>query len=309
MTTLLLWCFVALVSANVDFGILVPGYVANYDVKPSTEDARYTNIPIRLIKPSDGVTLRVELDVENNQPPGAVAKSQVHWKQWSIPNDNDIQILDGGTGGAMHDEPNVSSTDYFLNMKSLCTSGTCGSVIETALSAITYVNTSTAYWYWPPFELLDQRRTAKFTLVPKTWLYFWLAATDDLLVSAGRLNLYTGIQFWAGSTSQNQIQNVVYDDNITWPSGTMNVTMDPGVKFSYPTDLNQKGDWISPSPFPLGPGLWQVCFFNPLTSNARFTVKVGFNKPPTQAANLNASLNPLGFIALILICITAILKH
>jgi len=65
----------------------------------------------------------------------------------------------------------------------------------------------------------------------------------------------------------------------------------------------------APPPFILGTGLYQVCFFNPINSPAQFTTKVGFNAPPVQAATLNASFNHLGFIALILACIAANMKH
>jgi len=305
MRSLLLFVVVALVSGGPDTGILYPGYVVNYNVDKNTLDSRFTFLPIVDINPSDGVTLVLDMHVEAIT--GASPTSEIRWKQWTTPQDPiDLPILTGGTNGDSYEVQNVTSDNYFLSVKSSCTGTTCGDIVETSISAYTYrTNVSNS---WPPFQLLDQRRTAKFTLNSKTWLYFWLAVTDSLLTNILKMNLYLGVQFW-NSGSSSSIQVVIYNDSPTWPTGTVNVTLDPLAKYYYPIDPNQRNDWVMSTPLPLDPGLYQVCFFNPLANQAKFTTKNGFNKPPLQAANLNASWNPLGLLALVLMCITAILKH
>jgi len=184
---------------------------------------------------------------------------------------------------------------------------TCKDSVEAEISLwTTYSTDGTAHW--PPYTLIDQRRTAKFNIPQWTWVYFWLTVTNDNLDTNGGFNLYMGVQFYADGSS-SAVQMSIYAPQDNWPTGNnTNTTASTALDY-YPKDPFQKNDWIQPSPTPLKTGLYKIGAQNTINQAAQFTIKCGFNKPPVQSANLNASFSPIGLLTLILLCIMVHMKH
>eukprot|EP00456_Euglypha_rotunda_P033169 TRINITY_DN2572_c0_g1_i4.p1 TRINITY_DN2572_c0_g1~~TRINITY_DN2572_c0_g1_i4.p1 ORF type:complete len:160 (-),score=25.26 TRINITY_DN2572_c0_g1_i4:145-624(-) len=155
--------------------------------------------------------------------------------------------------------------------------------------------------------MIDQRRTAKFDITSPNWIYFWLLVTNENL-QGGIFELYLGVQFWDNGGSSS-VQMSVYDWEDPWPTATDNSSLLLARDY-YPRTRYQNDDWIQKNPTPLTVGRWKLGAQSTIVGdNARFTVKVGFNKPPVQAANLNASFHHVGILALILVCLLANVKQ
>jgi len=191
---------------------------------------------------------------------------------------------------------NVTNNYFYLSSYADCT-GTiprCKDSVDAEVTCFLLTNPTLAYY---PIQMLNQRRTGKLTLpVGQSWVYYWLVITNDLFDAQGQFLLYLGTQFW-GSGAGEGVQMWIYN----WKDGYPNGTGNPNVAVSFFPNPPQTGDWISPG-IPLPEAVYYIGARNSETVNAYFTNKVGFNSPPVQAANVNASCSRFGLLALILIC-------
>jgi hypothetical protein len=302
---------VALVSANVDGpGVLYPGYVANWNIPEGKLDPEYAFLAVTGIDATTPSDLVLTLTVTNEINPPTV---EIRMKAQATPLSSDTPILsDDDTASRTYTD--TTNQVYFLSAKALCTtsSSLCEDVAEAELAALTRPLGSTTK-YWPPFEMLDQRRTAKFVLTSPDWLYFWFAATDDRIVGS-YLKLYIGCQFY-DDKDQSGVQVSVYADASPWPTSATGDTA--GSLDRYPVDFAQRGNWVmgndqnDPQPFQLSAGLYKLAFFNTqgAIQQAKFTIKTGFNKPPTQAGNLNASFSRPWLVTLIVLAVFATMRR
>jgi hypothetical protein len=302
-----------LVSATIDGdSTLYPGYVVNYDTPrgsggTATTDIAYAVLAITGIDPGTPVNLTVAMKIIDANS-GSTPSSTVRWEADARPGLGSTVILGPGETDS-YPVTNASNGYYFLSVTASCAGQLCDNSIQTEISAWT---PSYAKQNWPPYAVLPQRRTARFTVAYQSYLYFWLAVTDNYVKTNRRMKLYIRVDFTADKDNSG-VQALAFNDNAAWPTATANVTL--GSVAAYPDFLTDKGNWAmgdgadSPAPFALGAGLFQICFFNPVSGHpAQFTTKYGFNEPAKDAAQLIASTNLIGLIALSLACIVAQMK-
>jgi len=295
-----------LVSAYIDGPkTLYPGYVINYKTPKNKGDDHYTYFPITGIDPSVPTNLVLGLDIETNNP--ISPEAQIRMGTRTVPSFTGSPVFSSYPTDTTT-IANITNNLYWLSSKANCANSvasTCYDNVEAEVSAWTQLpSPNNTHW---PYMMIDQRRTAKFSIPSGAWVYFWLLITNDNLDSNGVFSLYMGCQFWSNGDN-SAVQMSIYDYNDDWPTGPGNTSVALARDF-YPRDRQQKDDWIQPSPSSLKTGIFKVGAQNTISNTgAKFTVKVGFNKPPVQAANLNASFNRFGFLILIATCIM-MLKH
>eukprot|EP00456_Euglypha_rotunda_P062089 TRINITY_DN520_c0_g1_i6.p1 TRINITY_DN520_c0_g1~~TRINITY_DN520_c0_g1_i6.p1 ORF type:complete len:252 (+),score=36.29 TRINITY_DN520_c0_g1_i6:171-926(+) len=241
--------------------------------------------------------------------PGSTPSATIRWQPNTIPTELNSEVILGPTGSSdSYVNENTTNEFYFLSVTASCSGTTCDNTISTEISAWT---PSYSQQNWPPYMVIAQRRTAKYYVAYQKYLYFWLAVTDDLVKKNRKMKLYIRVDFNTDE-SGSAIQALAFTDTSgSWPSAVNNVTI--GAVAYYPEFVaTTKGDWSmgdgsnDPLPFLLSPGLYQICFFNPISGHpAQFTMKYGFNEPAKDAAPLTASMNLVGFIVLSLACIVA----
>jgi hypothetical protein len=284
---------------------LYPGYVVNFKTPKNKDDGHYIYFPLTgLDDPTTPVNLLMKLAIDTKSSPSPLAK--VYMNARTLPTGGTPIFDDFPSDTTTY--PNASNNVFWITNTADCTNAvypTCYETVEAEVGALT-VLPSDVFAHWPPYAMLNQRRTAKMDIKAGTWLYFWLLVTDTVLTKDGTFGLYMGVQFWSDG-EDSTVQMSVYNWVKNWPSGSDNSSL-ANARDYYPRSRSQKDDWIQPSPTPLEVGIYKVGA-QAIGQKAQFTVKVGFNEPPKQAANLSVSFHRLGLLALISMCILANMKR
>jgi len=269
-------------------------------------DSHYAFVPLTAVGGDTGYSITATFGLSIDSALGAITDpfEYVYLTNRTLPQFlASEQILQ--VSGTTNSKKNFTNGMYWMGAKADCGTGTvqtCKDNVEAEISFWTFLNNASTT-HWPPYTLYDQRRTAKFSLAYQKWLYFWLTVTNNNLDSNGVFNLYLGVQFFSDG-SDSAVQMSLWKPTDPWPTATVNGTA--GAEEFYPLSPSQKNNWILEAPWPIPVGMWKIAAQTTVNNQAQFTVKAGFNKAPTQAANLNASFNRVGFLTLVTLCI---MKH
>jgi len=296
----------SLISASLSDGLdtLYPGYVINYNTPKDKADDHFASMPISGVGPETGNVICATMGLSINAAVSTFPPQEsIYISNRTLPTfqGNPVVKNDGDSTHLF----NYTNGYYWLGAVANCENedvSTCHDSVEAEVSLWTTYNNDTSY-HWPPYQLLNQRRTAKFNLAYTDWIYFWLTVTNDDLDSNGVFNLYMGCQFYSDG-EDSAVQTSAWPPTAPWPNTTGNGT--DNALYYYPLDPSQKNGWIVSSPWALKVGMWKIAAQNTINNAAKFTIKVGFNSPPVQGANMNASLNRVGLLTLIALCI---MKH
>jgi len=282
----------------VDFATLNPGYVANFVTSKNQWDSQFTMVPVVGTGTAawNTLDLRCNLSISSAINPLQKPKDEIRVAALAPPINNESlpYILDTDQSSAIA-VANVTDGYYFFSSKADCsgTVETCNDNVEAEVSCYLVYNMNVSHF---PYQMINQRRTGKFQLLAPNWVHYWLVITSDLLDANGLFNLYLGTQFWQGSDSG--VQMFVNYGRAGYPTGPSGST-DLNIAAAFYPTASQHGDWISP-PLPLKVGIYYVGAMNSYPgTTAYFTNKVGFNQPPTQAANPHASLSRFGLLAVV----------
>jgi len=297
MEAFLFSCLCLGALASIDNGILYPGYVVNFQTPDNTVDFRYAAIPVTLTEGNPlNLTLGLAIDAFNPLSP---PKDYIRIQRYNPPYNNSVSPVLTNDGDKAVAVQGVTDGFWFLSSESSCGTGQCHDSVDAEVSAWLYRPDGTHYMY----QLLNQRRTAKFNIPYPSWIYYWLLVTNNDLDSSGQFFLYLGTQFYSNNANSG-VQMFVNPMSVGCPNTTVGT---PGMYWPLSAI---KGGWIqSEQPLSLTVGTYCVGAANMFTTTAQFTNKVGFNAPPIQAANLNASFSRFGLLVLILICSLVTVKR
>jgi hypothetical protein len=300
----------AYVSAKLSDGLatLYPGYVINFKTPKNKVDDHYAFVPLTTVGADTNYLIAMKWGLHIDAAVGLLPPTEyVYLSNRNTPSfaSNELILNNNNNEDDSKTSYNMTNSYYWLGGRADCTGtvSTCKNDVEAEVSLWTVLNNDTSY-HWPPYQIRDQRRTAKFTLPYQKWLYFWLTVTNDNLDSNGIFNLYLGVQFYGGTGSSSAVQMSRWKPTDPWPTAAINGSQ--GSLDHYPLSPLQKDDWIQEAPWAIEVGMWKVAAQSTVNNDAKFTVKAGFNAPPKQAAVVNASFNRFGLLALVTLCI---MKH